>query len=235
MKTIILNMLFMLNYQHSYTQASLPSFASVRNSHIPFTDQSSIRSVNDSTIASQGIHSDIAFSIPTFYANRNKKVVELTWQPATEEGKSVFIIQKKLGTEWKTIAYVPCSSTSEDKMPSVYTYVDVNTSKQVTLYRIREEVDQGNTRPSEILSVPPERSHPFVAIYNPGTGKVRLSFKPDDVRDIKILTDKGQLVKEANQVRGKNIEIALHTAGTLNLVTREQSTGAVSVKKIYIK
>ena len=223
--------LFIAHYSFSQSEVSLLTAShkvlSVLN-QVKFD-----RSTEDSTAIHKTAATADASAISTFYARRNKKNVELTWQPPTEESKSVFIVQRRSGGEWETIAYIPCSSTSNDQLPSVYTYIDVNTSKNETEYRVKEEIDHGNTRPSSELAVESERYNSFSA--SAGYGKVHLTFKTDDVRDIKIYNDKGQLVKETNQVSEKNVQIAVQASGTLHLLVREQSTGSIVAAEVYPK
>lgn len=233
MKTIIFCLLTMCFYMHATAQSSIAHFASSKK-FIDFTESKKVEHRLDK-IDNKAFNPPNALSIQTFYAKRSKKLIELTWQPPIDEGKSVFIVQKKTGSDWKTVAYVPCSSTSDGIAPSVYTFIDANPSKGLMQYKIHEVIDDENIRFSEIVSVEPEISHPFVAAYNSITGKIRLSFKTECIRDIKVLTDKGQLVKDVTGVFGKNVELTVLAAGTLNLLAREQETGAVTVEKIYIR
>ncbi|HVK96748.1 MAG TPA: hypothetical protein VM368_02970 [Flavisolibacter sp.] len=232
MKRILCSMLIMLCCQYIPAQNTIASLVSSRKPESLLPDLQITKPTSDSIIINPPA---ALLTIPNFYVRRNKSVVELTWQPATEESKSVFIIQRKCNREWKTIAHVPCSSTSDDSMPSVYTYIDVNPYTGTTQYKIKEVVIDGNTRLSDVVKVSSERSQPFAAVYQQSTQKVRFTFKTESLRDIKVFTNKGQLLHEKNSITSKSFELPIHATGTLNLVAREQSTGAVAVKKIYIK
>ena len=74
-------MLVILASQHSYSQ----DFASLRSTGALKFDLGATLVSADSSSASEG--KEALNTIPAFYAKRIKKLVELTWQPATEESK----------------------------------------------------------------------------------------------------------------------------------------------------
>lgn len=232
MKKLLIALFILFIAEHSFAQSEI-AFASYKVS--PFIPQLRFsQTVEDSSATGKTAEiQNASTTISAFYAKRNKKNVELTWQPPSDESKSVFLVQRKSGEEWETIAYIPCSSTSTDNLPSVYTYTDVNISKAETEYQVKEVVDHGNIRSSKVAEVMPEHTNSFTA--SAGYGKVRLTFKTDDVRDIKIFNSQGKLVKEANQVADKSFQLAVPASGELHLLVREQSTGAVSSAEVYTR
>ena len=195
-------MLVILASQHSYSQ----DFASLRSTGALKFDLGATLAPADSSSASGG--KEALNTIPAFYAKRSKKLVELTWQPATEESKSVFLIQRKSAKGWETIAYIPCSATSEDNVPSVYSYVDEYPSKSVTQYRIKEVIYHTIVRGSDIVPVDPEHHAAQISVGYSG-GKIRLTFRDDGLRDIKIFDEKGKLVQEATDVKGRTTYLAM--------------------------
>lgn len=169
-------------------------------------------------------------NMTTLFARRNKSGVEIVWQPAIKENKTVFVIEKKMPTGWKIIAYIPCSSYTDDLIPEAYSYIDVKPGTGVSDYRVTEKNEDGNIRNSQMVSLMTGHK-PDMQARMSGT-RLLLAFANDGEREIKVFDEKGQLLQDAKNIVGKKADIVVQSSSMLFVAAREVNTGLVSTTRI---
>ncbi|ANE51746.1 T9SS type A sorting domain-containing protein [Flavisolibacter tropicus] len=176
----------------------------------------------------------------SFNAKRNKEKVLLTWQTAMEANNSGFDVQRKIGNEdWKTVAFV--FSKAENGNSSAvqnYEYADVNLTKGVTQYRLRQvDIDTRYTL-SEVRSVRGESQAAQLLVYpNPSTdGKVNLVFEDRSAtHNISVSDMTGREIKQYRNITAGSLQIDGLNDGIYTLHITDINTAATTVQKIIVK
>ena len=186
-----------------------------------------------------GTCSPLPVSLKSFTARRNHSTVDVRWITATEVNSSGFELQRQTGIgDWETIAFVPSqaiggNSTSE----LMYSYSDLNSTKAVCNYRLRQVDFDRNFKYSEIRSVRGEDAIGKIIVYpNPSfDGRVNVVFDDANaVRDISLIDMNGRAIKQWTGVSNNNIQIENLVPGfySLRIIVRE--TGAQMVEKFVV-
>jgi hypothetical protein len=176
----------------------------------------------------------------SFTATRNKNIVALKWTTASESNSLGFEIQRLIGGgSWQSVSFVyslaPGGSSSSDIS---YTYSDLNATKGVTQYRIRQvDIDQ-KSKYSEIRAVRGDgQSGKTIIFPNPAAagGKINVVFEETDAtRDASLFDLNGRLVKQWKSITNNNLQIENLTPGFYNLKVIVRETGKQTVEKIVV-
>src|SRR6185369_11018689 len=179
-----------------YTGNSSPG----ENSSIWVSVSSSL-STNTVNTLFQNQCSPLPIGLKSFTAIRNHSNVNVAWVTSYEDNSKGFEIQRQIGGgNWQTIAFVPTKALNgSSKSDLSYSYVDVNTVKAISNYRIALVDLDGKTKLSDIRSVRGEGQMGKIIVYpNPSfDGKVKVVF--DDasgIRDISLMDVNGRTIKQ---------------------------------------
>ena len=165
-----------------------------------------------------------------FSAIRTSSVVALKWTTATESNNLGFEIQRLIGGgSWQTISFVATQAANGNSASDLtYTYTDLNQTKGISQYRIRQIDIDKRSKFSEIRAVRGDNQKGKIIVYpNPSSdGKVNIIF--DDVagiRDISLTDINGRVIKQMKGVTNNNILFENLTAGiyTIRIVNNETS------------
>jgi hypothetical protein len=165
-----------------------------------------------------------------FSANRSNSVVALKWTTATESNNLGFEIQRLIGNgSWQTISFVATQAAQGNSASDLtYTFTDMNQTKGISQYRIKQIDIDKRSKYSEIRAVRGENQKGKTIVYpNPSSdGKVNLVF--DDasgIRDISLMDMNGRVIKQMKGVTNNNILFDNLTAGiyTVRIVNNETS------------
>jgi len=165
-----------------------------------------------------------------FSANRSNSVVALKWTTATESNNLGFEIQRLIGNgSWQTISFVATQAAQGNSASDLtYTFNDINQTKGISQYRIKQIDIDKRSKYSEIRAVRGENQKGKTIVYpNPSSdGKVNLVF--DDasgIRDISLMDMNGRVIKQMKGVTNNNILFDNLTAGiyTVRIVNNETS------------
>lgn len=130
----------------------------------------------------------------SFYAKRNKDVVELNWKSSSEINAKEFILQKNNGNGWTDVKSIPARNVANG---AAYSTTDINTSKGTTLYRMKM-VDMD--RSFDISDIRVVKGAGIVADYtvfpNPGRGNGKISITDiSGPTEISIIDMSGRVIK----------------------------------------
>jgi len=165
-----------------------------------------------------------------FSANRTNSVVALKWTTATESNNLGFEIQRLIGSgSWQTISFVATQAAQGNSASDlIYTFTDMNQTKGISQYRIKQIDIDKRSKYSEIRAVRGENQKGKTIVYpNPSSdGKVNIVF--DDasgIRDISLMDMNGRVIKQMKGVTNNNIVFDNLTAGiyTVRIVNNETS------------
>jgi hypothetical protein len=175
-----------------------------------------------------------------FNGKRNRSNVELTWQTATEENSRGFHVQRRIGNgNWETVGFVPSAGRyGNSSMPLSYSFIDVNTSKAMTQYRLQQEDIDGKKTFTNIVAIRGEDQKGKTIIYpNPSNeGKVNVVFEDvNTVRDVTLIDLNGRILRQWRNITGNNLQIDNLTTGFYTLRILNTGTNELIVEKIVVK
>ncbi len=174
----------------------------------------------------------------SFSAERTGSNVFLKWETITEDNSTGFAIDRNNGNGWTEIGFVNTQAAGGFSNAILsYNYTDVNNSKGITQYRLRQIDRDNRARFSAIRSVRGENQKGNTIAYpNPSfDGKINVFFEDvTGTRDL-VLTDmNGRILKKWTGYTDNNLKIENLVPGmyTLRIVLRE--TGEQTVQKLVI-
>ncbi|HEX6848454.1 MAG TPA: T9SS type A sorting domain-containing protein [Chitinophagaceae bacterium] len=169
-------------------------------------------------------------SFAAFTAARSSSVVSLKWTTASESNNLGFEIQRLIGNSgWQTLSFIPSQAVGGNSASDLtYSYSDLNQTKGISQYRIKQIDIDRKAKYSEIRAVRGEGQKGKTIIYpNPtNDGKVRIVFEDADaIRDVSVTDMSGRIIKQMKAVTSNNILIENLIAGiyTVRIVNNETS------------
>jgi Secretion system C-terminal sorting domain len=176
----------------------------------------------------------------SFTAARNKNIVALKWTTASENNNLGFEIQRLVGgSSWQTVSFIYTQATGGNSGSDLnYSYNDLNSTKGVTQYRIRQvDIDQ-KSRYSEIRAVRGDgQSGKTIVFPNPvlSGGKINVVFEDAvGTRDVSLIDLNGRQVRQWKAVTNNNLQIENLTPGFYNLKVIVRETGEQTIEKIVV-
>lgn len=189
---------------------------------------------------------DIAQNIPlpvrfaAFNANRTIAFnVAVTWTTAMEQNSKGFNVQRNVGGEWKTIAFVFSQADGGNSSSNLsYSFKDVNQEKGITQYRIQQVDIDGNAKYSDIRAIRGEAATAKIVVYpNPSVdGKLNVVFEDNSgVKDVQVADMQGRVVKSYKGITNNILVIERLTSGFYTIKITNRNTAATSVEKVVVK
>jgi hypothetical protein len=176
----------------------------------------------------------------SFSAARNKNLVALKWTTASESNNLGFEIQRLIGSgSWQTVSFVYTQAIGGNSGSDLsYSYSDVNATKGMTQYRIRQvDIDQ-KSKYSEVRAVRGDGQSGKTIVYpNPGVGGGRINVVFEDAngtRDLSLIDINGRLEKQWKNITNNNLQIENLTPGMYNLKVIVRETGEQTIEKIVV-
>ena len=179
----------------------------------------------------------VAFS--AFAATRSNSQVALKWTTATESNNLGFEIQRLIGNgSWQTVSFIATQAAHGNSASDLtYSYTDLNQTKGISQYRIKQiDIDQ-RYKYSEIRAVRGDNQKGKTIVYpNPSSdGRVNIIF--DDVtttRDISLIDMNGRVIKQMKGVTNNNIVFENLTAGIYSVRIVNNGTSEREVQKFVV-
>ena len=174
-----------------------------------------------------------------FSAKRVGNTAQLEWITTYEQLNQGFRIQRKTGNEeFKDVGFLPSQAPDGNSQVNLsYRFIDPNTSKGITQYRIVQTDLQEKVRVSEVRSVTGVGQKTDIIIYpNPANdGKVNIVFDYSrSGKDIAINDFTGREVKSWKQVTSNTIVAENLLPGIYTARIYDRETGEIIVQKFII-
>jgi hypothetical protein len=179
-------------------------------------------------------------NLRSFTAVRNSSLVTLKWETLQEENSKGFDIQRKLSNgAWQNIGYIDTKAINGNSGTTLsYEFMDVNKTKGITQYRLRQLDIDGKQSFSLIRSVRGEGQKDKTIIFpNPSSdGKVNVVFEDKDVsRNISLTDMNGRVIRQWKNVLSNTLQIENLLTGFYTLRIINSETGEQIVEKIVVK
>lgn len=174
----------------------------------------------------------------SFTATRNNANVMVKWETSTEINNSGFAVERNINGVWQQVAFVPSQATGGNSNALLtYTFNDLNSSKGVSQYRIKQIDIDAQFKYSEVRSVRGDGQAGKIIVYpNPSSdGKVNVVFEDSkETREVSVIDMSGRIVKQFRNVTNNNISIENLTPGIYSLRVFVPATGEQAVQKIVV-
>jgi hypothetical protein len=164
--------------------------------------------------------------------------VSITWTTSSEQNSRGFNVQKNVGGEWKTIAFVFSQAEGGNSSSDLsYSFKDVNNEKGITQYRIQQVDLDGMAKYSDIKAIRGEGTVGKIVVYpNPSVdGKVNVVFEDNSIRDVQINDMQGRIVKSFKGIANNILVVEKLTSGFYTIKVTNRNTAATSVEKVVVK
>jgi Secretion system C-terminal sorting domain len=174
----------------------------------------------------------------SFTAVRNNSNVLVKWETTSEQNNTGFAIERNINGNWQQVAFVPTQAVSGNSDVKLsYSYIDVNLTRGISQYRIKQIDIDAKTKYTEVRSVRGDGQPGKIIVYpNPSNdGKVNIVF--EDVRgtrNISITDMSGRVIKQINGVTNNNIQIEKLLPGMYSLRIMVVENGEQTVEKIIV-
>lgn len=174
----------------------------------------------------------------SFTAVRNRSTVALKWETASEQNNSGFAVERNVNGNWEQIGWVPTQAQNGNSdVMLVYTFNDINNTKGISQYRIRQVDIDAKSKLSETRSVRGDGQIGKTIVYpNPSNnGKVNILFEDASVtREVSVSDMSGRVVRQMKGITNNNITIENLNPGmyTVRIVAIE--TGEQVVEKVVV-
>lgn len=175
-----------------------------------------------------------------FSATRiNSTSVALRWETVTEINNNGFVVQRNTGTtDWELVTFINTQATGgNSNSPIHYSFNDMNTSKGITQYRIKQVDFDGKAKFSEIRAVRGNDQKSKIIIYpNPSSdGRVNIVFDDQKgTRDVTIYDMSGRIFQQWTGISNNTLQVKQLNAGMYMLRVIIKETGSQSMEKIIV-
>ena len=178
-------------------------------------------------------------SFRAFTAARTNSLVALKWTTTTESNNLGFEIQRLIGAgNWQTLTFIASQAHGGNSSSDLnYTYTDLNSTKGISHYRIRQVDIDGRSKLSEIRAVRGDGQRGKTILYpNPSSdGKVNIIFEDvDGIRDVSVSDISGRVIKQMKGITNNNIVVDNLTTGIYTVRIVNNETGDQEVQKFVV-
>jgi hypothetical protein len=182
----------------------------------------------------------LPIKLRSFTATRYRDKVTLKWETEIEENNRGFDVQRKVGNGmWQSLGFVDSKAfNGNSSIPLSYEFGDINNTKGISQYRLKQTDFDGTYSFSPIRSVRGDGQKTKTIIYpNPSAdGKVNVVFEDvNAIRDVSLMDMHGRVIRQWKAVSNNTIQIdnlapGFYTIRIINTNTREQSVEKFVVK-----
>ncbi len=174
----------------------------------------------------------------SFSATRNHSNVTLKWETMTEKNCTGFAVERNINGTWQEIAMIASQAPGGNSSDLLsYQYNDLNNTKGISQYRIRQVDFDNRSKYTEIRTVRGEAQIGKIIVYPNPTfdGRVKVSFEDASVlRDISLMDMNGRVLKQWKAITDNNITIENLAMGMYTLRVVVPETGEQTVEKIVV-
>ena len=174
----------------------------------------------------------------SFTAARNHSNVILKWETRSEQNCSGFAVERNVNGTWQQVAFVASQAQGGNSSDLLsYQYIDLNNTKGITQYRIRQVDFDDRSKYSEIRLVRGDGQIGKIIVYpNPTMdGKVNVSFEDATVaREVSLIDMSGRVIKQMKAITSNSITMENLTPGMYTLRVVIPETGEQTVEKIVV-
>jgi hypothetical protein len=191
------------------------------------------------TLLPSGICGSLPVTFRSFTASRvDANRVTLRWETATEINNAGFTILRNNGPAWEQVMYVPSHAAGGNSTSALtYNFMDQNSHRGMTQYRIRQVDLDGKIKMSDIRAVRGEGQTTQLIVYpNPSNnGNVNVVFNDQNVtRDAILIDMSGRTIRQWQGVTSNTIQVENLLPGIYTFRSTTRETGFHDSGKIVV-
>lgn len=176
-------------------------------------------------------------NISSFEGRRQSGRVSLSWTTSTEQNNRGFYIQRKDGGQWQDIAFVESTAKNgNSNSPISYEFTDVNISRGITQYQLKQKDIDGKMSFSKIIMLRAEGQTKGTIVYpNPSSdGTVNILFGESGSKNVWLYDISGKVIRTWKNVGDDNLQLNALSTGTYSIRIETPASGKRLIKKIVI-
>lgn len=174
----------------------------------------------------------LPINIKTFTATRVQGNVHLSWETSLETNGQAFIIERKTGNGFITLATITAKNIESG---STYSYTDMNDNKGVSEYRLKVVCKDISAKYSEIRMVKGAGNIDFTIFPNPASGTTKISISDvNKSSNIQVIDNTGRVVKKLNFKTSNTIEINDLQRGIYRVQLMNSNSGETVTKTLTL-
>jgi hypothetical protein len=178
-------------------------------------------------------------TLKSFNAIRNGSTVQLSWQTATESNNRGFYVQRNMGNGiWEGVDFIVSKALDGNSSTGLsYSFVDANTNKGVTQYRLRQLDRDGKGKYTDIRSVRGLSQLNKTILYpNPSNdGNINLVFdNASGSKNILVSDMTGRIIKQFKGITSSSMQIENLMTGLYNIRITNTQTGQSNTERIAV-
>lgn len=169
----------------------------------------------------------------TFYAKRNKDIVELSWRTSSEINAKEFVLQKNTGSGWVDVKTIAAKNVANG---AAYSTTDINNTKGTTLYRIKMiDID----RSFDMSDIRVVKGAGIVADYtvfpNPGRGNGKISITDiSGPTEVSIIDMSGRVIKTETLENKNSIDLTNVQSGIYQIKIKPKSENVFVTRRFTV-
>ena len=169
----------------------------------------------------------------SFYAKRNNAQVILNWKTEVEINVKSFVIEKQTATGFEVVGTVDASNNATGNS---YSFIDKNTNKNITAYRIRTVDKDGSFTASDMRSVKGMGSAADFSIFpNPSTGDAQVTVSDvSEGTDVLVIDNAGRVVKQVSMNNTQSVKLNNLQKGMYMIRLVNKASGEALTKKLSV-
>jgi hypothetical protein len=175
----------------------------------------------------------LPIKLASFYAKRDKGTATISWRTELESNAKEFLIQRKAGNDFETVAVVPATNNATG---STYSYTDANNFKSISQYRLKLVDVDGQFKYSEIRSIKGTAASTDFSIYpNPSTGNAKITVTDvTESTDVQVVDNSGRIIKTVSMNNNNSIDLNNLQKGMYMIRIVDKTTGESLTKKLTV-
>jgi Secretion system C-terminal sorting domain len=183
--------------------------------------------------------SPLPVTFTSFTAVRNTASnVLVKWETASEQNNTGFAVERNINGTWQQVAFVPTQAVGGNSdIKLSYSYSDINSTKSISQYRIKQIDIDSKSKYTEVRSVRGDGQPGKTIVYpNPSNdGKVNIVFEEaTGTRNISVMDMSGRIVKQIKGVTNNNVQIEKLLPGMYSIRVMIVETGEQAVEKFVV-
>jgi len=145
----------------------------------------------------------LPLSLLSFTAARKSNTALIQWNTSNESNLNVFEVQRKVNGQFTTIGKVVANNNAGQTQ---YQYSEMNTSNNISEYRLKIIENDGTFRYSEVAIIKGlEKKIDWMVIPNPNNGIGQIHFNEAlSNATLEILDNTGRTIKKLQNINGQN-------------------------------
>lgn len=171
--------------------------------------------------------------LSSFLVKRTNSTVAIIWQTASEINAKEFVLQRKNGNDFVDVATITANNRLNG---SSYSYIDNNTSKGITEYRLKLVDLDGSYKNSDIRAIKGlSGSTDFTVYPNPSRGNATIVLSETyEKAVVQLMDNAGRVIKTENMLNNSSTNFRNLVPGMYLLKVTNTLTGEATSKKLTV-